>query len=72
MIGYGFSGATRDGAPSNVEALRGALSLFVGARLRGRRGAFYGITMLYRRDPRPFREDLSRLFALRNSTRDHK
>jgi NADPH2:quinone reductase len=38
--------------------------LFVGARLRGRRGAFYGISALYRKDPRPLREDLPRLFAL--------
>ncbi len=37
------------------------LTLFlalIGARLAGRRGAFYGITALYRRDPRPFEEDL--------------
>src|SRR5580693_7898288 len=33
-------------------------NLFLGARLRGRRGKFYGITMLYHRDPAPFREDL--------------
>ena len=36
----------------------------VGARLRGRRGAFYGITMLYRKDPKPLREDLPKIFAL--------
>jgi NADPH2:quinone reductase len=41
---------------------RSALSLFVGARSNGRRGSFYGITMLYRKDPRPFREDLPKLF----------
>jgi NADPH2:quinone reductase len=32
--------------------------------LRGRRGTFYGITLLYRRNPVPFREDLPRIFAL--------
>ena len=39
-------------------------NLFAGARLRGRRGKFYGITALYRKDPQPFREDLPRIFAL--------
>jgi NADPH2:quinone reductase len=39
-------------------------NLFLGARLRGRRGKFYGITMLYHRDPAPFREDLPKIFAL--------
>jgi NADPH:quinone reductase-like Zn-dependent oxidoreductase len=39
-------------------------NLFVGARLRGRRGTFYGITALYRKDPRPLREDLPKIFAL--------
>jgi NADPH:quinone reductase len=39
-------------------------NLFVGARLRGRRGTFYGITLLYRKDPKPLREDLPKVFAL--------
>jgi NADPH:quinone reductase len=58
-VWYGFGGA------SALTALASsAASLFVGARLRGRRGVFYGITMLYRKDPAPFREDLQKLFAL--------
>jgi NADPH2:quinone reductase len=40
------------------------VNLLVGARLRGRRGAFYGITMLYRKDPKPLRDDLPKIFAL--------
>ncbi|MFT3767193.1 MAG: medium chain dehydrogenase/reductase family protein [Minicystis sp.] len=64
VVAYGFSGATRDGKPSNLAAARGMLALFVGAKLRGRASSFYGITMLYRKDPRPFREDLPKLFAL--------
>ena len=44
--------------------MHSALSLFVGSRLRGRRGSFYGITMSYRKDPHPFREDLTKLFDL--------
>jgi NADPH:quinone reductase-like Zn-dependent oxidoreductase len=39
-------------------------NLLVGARMRGRRGKFYGITMLYRKDPKPLREDLPKIFAL--------
>jgi NADPH:quinone reductase-like Zn-dependent oxidoreductase len=58
-IWYGFVGA-RELSP----LVRSALSLFVGSRLRGRRGSFYGITMMYRKDPYPFREDLATLFDL--------
>ena len=65
MVGYGFSGATTaKGAPSSAAAVRGMLTLLLGAPLMGRRGAFYGITLLYRKDPRPFHEDLPKLFEL--------
>ena len=36
----------------------------MGARLLGRQGKFYGITMLYRKDPGPLREDMPKIFAL--------
>jgi len=39
-------------------------NIFLGARLRGRQGKFYGITRLYRKDPKPLREDLPRIFSL--------
>jgi NADPH2:quinone reductase len=52
------------GAKGTVALARSAFSLFVGSRLVGRRGSFYGITMLYRKDPRPLREDLQKLFDL--------
>jgi len=39
-------------------------NLLVGARLRGRRGTFYGITLLYERDSAPLRQDLPKIFAL--------
>jgi NADPH2:quinone reductase len=58
-IWYGFVGAR--GLPALA---RSTLSLFVEAPLRGRRGAFYGITMLYRKNPLPFLEDLPKLFDL--------
>jgi NADPH:quinone reductase-like Zn-dependent oxidoreductase len=44
VVWYGFVGA--QGLPNLA---RSAFALFVGARLRGRRGAFYGITQLYRK-----------------------
>lgn len=58
-VWYGFGGAK--GLPSIA---RSALALFVGSFLTGRRGAFYGITALYRKDPAPLREDLPKLFDL--------
>ena len=69
VVGYGFMGAMADGRPSRWLTLRGFASLLVGARLRGRRGAFYGITLRYRRDPGPYREDLAALLALLASRR---
>jgi NADPH:quinone reductase-like Zn-dependent oxidoreductase len=59
VVGYGFMGV--HGAAATLAMFA---NLLVGARLRGRRGAFYGITMLYRKDPRPLREDLPKIFAL--------
>ena len=38
--------------------------ILVGARLRGRRGKFYGITLWYRKDAKPFHEDLPKILAL--------
>ncbi len=64
VVGYGFVGTMRGGRSSTALFLRGLLSLLVGARLAGRTGRIYGITLLYRRDPRPFREDLPKLFRL--------
>lgn len=64
VVGYGFMGTVVDGKPSRRLTLQGFASLLVGARLRGRRGAFYGITLRYRRDPAPYRADLAALFAL--------
>jgi NADPH2:quinone reductase len=59
VVGYGFM------------AVKGALAqarmffdIFAGSRLRGRRGAFYGITLLYRKDSKPFLEDLPKILAL--------
>lgn len=59
VVGFGFVGA-----PGNLSKLAMFSNLFLGARLRGRRGRFYGITALYRKDPKPLREDLPKIFAL--------
>ncbi len=59
LVGFGFMAA-----PGALSQLRMFANIFLGARLRGRRGRFYGITMLYRKDPRPLREDLPKIFAL--------
>jgi len=59
VVGFGFMGAT-----STLSKVAMFGNLFIGARLRGRRGAFYGISALYRKNPWPFREDLPKIFAL--------
>jgi NADPH2:quinone reductase len=65
VVGYGFSGATdAAGRPSTLQQMRGMIALYLGAPLAARRGRFYGITLLYRKDPRAFHEDLPKLFDL--------
>jgi NADPH2:quinone reductase len=59
LVGFGFMGAS-----TKLSQLAMFANIFVGARLRRRVGRFYGITMLYRKDPRPLREDLPKIFAL--------
>ena len=59
VVGFGFMGAA--GAFSKLSMFA---NLFLGSRLRGRRGTFYGITASYRKDPAPLREDLPKIFAL--------
>jgi NADPH:quinone reductase len=59
VVGYGFMSVTGKLATAAM-----FLNLFVGARLRGRRGTFYGITLMYRKDSTPLREDLPKIFSL--------
>jgi NADPH:quinone reductase-like Zn-dependent oxidoreductase len=59
LVGFGFMGA-----PGKLSQLAMFANIFVGSRLRGRRGTFYGITLRYRKDATPFREDLAKIFAL--------
>jgi NADPH2:quinone reductase len=59
LVGFGFMGAS-----DSLSQLRMFANIFLGTRLRGRRGRFYGITMQYRKNPEPLREDLPKIFAL--------
>ena len=59
VIGFGFMGA-----PGILSKVSMFANLFIGARLRGRRGNFYGISALYRKDPTLLREDLPKIFSL--------
>jgi NADPH:quinone reductase len=59
VVGYGFMGAI-----SQLAQARMFFDVFIGSRLSGRRGTFYGISLLYRRNPQPFLEDLPKIFTL--------
>jgi NADPH2:quinone reductase len=59
LVGFGFMGAS-----GTLSQLAMFANIFLGARLRGRQGKFYGITMLYRKDPKLLREDLPKIFTL--------
>jgi len=59
LVAYGFMATNGPLSTALMFA-----NIFLGSRLRGRRGSFYGITALYRKDPKPFREDLPKIFAL--------
>jgi NADPH2:quinone reductase len=52
------------GSPGILSILATFSNLFIGARLRGRRGSFYGISALYKKNPQPLREDLPKIFGL--------
>lgn len=60
FVCYGFTA----GVESTWATMRGAWALFVGAPLTGRRSKFYGITAIYRKDPKPFHEDLPKVLEL--------
>lgn len=59
VVGYGFSGVSGNQGLAFVGMM---FTLIVVCPLTGRRGAFFGVTALYQRDKRPFREDLAKLF----------
>ena len=59
VVGYGFMAV--DGTLARARLF---WDVFVGSRLRGRRGTFYGISLLYRKNKKPFHEDLPKILAL--------
>ena len=59
LVAYGFMAAS--GLLSTVAMFA---NIYLGSRLRGRSGSFYGITARYRKNRAPFMEDLSKIFAL--------
>jgi len=60
VLGIGFSATG-----GKVSGFLGTLAtLYLVAPLNGRRARFFGITQLYKKDPKPFREDLAKLFEL--------
>ena len=59
LVAYGFMAAAGQLSTAGMFA-----NIFLGSRLRGRCGSFYGISALYRKDPTTFREDLPKVFAL--------
>jgi NADPH:quinone reductase len=59
VTGYGFVAAK-----GRLAQAQTFFDVFIGSRLRGRGGHFYGISLWYRRDKRPFLEDLPKIFAL--------
>jgi NADPH:quinone reductase-like Zn-dependent oxidoreductase len=65
LVSFGMMSSVHDGKASVVSEI---WSFLVPALLRmlpgKRRVESYGITMIYRKDPKPFREDLPKLFQL--------
>ena len=59
VVGYGFMAV--DGTLARARLF---WDVFAGSRLRGRRGTFYGISLLYRKNKKPFHEDLPKILAL--------
>jgi NADPH:quinone reductase len=59
LVAYGFMAAAGQLSTAAMFA-----NIFLGSRLRGRCGSFYGISALYRKDSTAFREDLPKVFAL--------
>ena len=59
LVAYGFMGVS-----GRFSTLAMFANILLGSRLRGRRGSFYGITALYRKDRAPFMADLPKIFTL--------
>ena len=59
LVAYGFMGV-----PGKLAIASMVFHLLVGARLRGKKASFYGITRQYRKDPSQLLSDLPKIFEL--------
>lgn len=65
LVSYGVTASIQNGKINHLSALMSyALPVILNAIPHGKRAIFYGITLLYSKDPTPFREDLTTLFQL--------
>ena len=65
LVAYGVTASIQNGRANNRAALASyLLPIMLNMIPNGKHATFYGITLLYRKDPRPFREDLTKLFQL--------
>ncbi|MBU2864691.1 medium chain dehydrogenase/reductase family protein [Reinekea forsetii] len=65
LVSFGQTGSLKNG---KLNTLTGLMDFILPSILNcipdGKRGSFYGITGLYRKNPIPFREDIQKLFEL--------
>src|SRR5215216_2127642 len=65
LVAYGVTASFQNGRANNRAALASyLLPTILNMVPDGKQATFYGITLLYRKDPRPFREDVLKLFQL--------
>lgn len=65
LVSFGMTTTVQNGAANDLSTLSAfLLPAVLNILPDARRAAFYGITRLYRKDPKPFREDLPKLFQL--------
>jgi NADPH:quinone reductase-like Zn-dependent oxidoreductase len=65
LVSFGVTASVQNRRSNDVAGLAGfLLPALLNLLPDGRRATFYGITRLYRKDPKPFHEDLPKLFEL--------
>lgn len=63
LVAYGVAASIQNGKADNLSATAGyVLPTLLNMIPDGKHATFYGITLIYRKDPRPFHEDLPMLF----------
>ena len=65
LVSFGVTGAIRNRKAHKFSSLMSYITpLLLNMLPNGKRATFYGITRLYRKDPKPFYEDLQKLFEM--------